>query len=165
MTCVLVDLSVASRHRNLRSPWPDPGRGIIRSELVEQIVGVNPPETLSEVESLCRASEVRLVAEIRRLDDERIAVPSPPAVAEPLAKAGREVRSAIERDYADLVNHLVQDDDLVRGLENLQVRIVRARQTRHRPVNDAAFPQSSIEPRIGAAPAGRHMTHRGTQRL
>src|SRR5262249_31067179 len=124
-----------------------------------------PPETLGQMERLGRASEVRFVTEIRRLDDERIAVPSTSGVAKPLSKPGGEVWPSIDWNDTNLVNHLVQDDHFVRRLENLQIGVVRPGQRGQRTLDDASLPQSSIEPRIGAPTTGRHVANRRSKRL
>ena len=60
-----------------------------------------------------RALQARLAAEVDRLDDERVAFPAAARVARPLAKLG--VRTAVGRDDAGVVHHLVDDHHVARA--------------------------------------------------
>src|SRR6185503_18202546 len=84
-------------------------------------------------------------AEVRGLDDERLAFPVAARIAHVEADAGAGVRPAIERDHARLVNHLVPNRDEARALHDLERVAVGAGQHRPRePACDAAIVQTEI---------------------
>jgi len=69
--------------------------------------------------------ERRVAAEIRGVDDERVALPPAARVARPLRE--RAVWTTVSRDDARVVNHLVQQHDVIRMLNDLDVLVVPAR--------------------------------------
>src|SRR5262245_48337243 len=74
---VLVDEAVGRRPRVLRAPRPGPRRRIVDRELVAQRVRASAREALDDVQVFARAAEAGLVAEVRGVDDQRVAFPSP----------------------------------------------------------------------------------------
>ena len=71
---VLVEALVRLRPGQLTGVWRGVV-GVLDRELVEQGGGVEPPEALDHPEIV--VGDVRGVQEVRRLDDERVAVPPP----------------------------------------------------------------------------------------
>ena len=65
---------------------------------------------------------VRPVREVARLHYKRVALPAAARFAVPLRDV--RVRAPVQRDDAPLVEHLVEDHDMLRGLEDLVVRVV-----------------------------------------
>ncbi len=94
-------------------------------------VAIDPPEAFDQAQVLAGASELHLVVEVRRFDDERVAFEATARIALPLADAVRHVRTAIERNHAHRAAHLGVDDDVGRRLDDLVVAVVAdARQER-----------------------------------
>src|SRR5262249_39276481 len=60
--------------------------------------GARPP--LDQMQVLPRALKVRLRAEVRHVDDERIPFPVTTGVTVPLADIGRQVRTSVHNDVA-----------------------------------------------------------------
>ena len=56
------------------------------------VVGPGPRPALDEVQVLARARDIGLRAEVRHVDDQRVALPMPARIAVPLADVGRQVR-------------------------------------------------------------------------
>ena len=81
--------------------------------------------------------------EVRRLDDERVAVPAAARVAEVLTNRRRHVRAAVERNDARVVDLLHLNDDVVLRLEDSVHAHVRGEQIRN-AVGDAAIGQREI---------------------
>ena len=100
---------------------------------------------------------VEPVVETLRLDNQCVAFPMTSAVTEPLPDLVINMGPPIERDNPRFVDHLHLDDDMVRGLQNLEVVVVGIRNHghRHRP-GDAPLPTVPVEPRVTlAAPRAR----------
>ena len=106
------------------------GGRVAHRELVAQRVGVDARDPLDQVQVGARPSERGLAQEVRGNDDERVALPAPARVADPLPEPVRQGCASVEGDDAGVVHHLVEDDDVVGGLEELHVVVVDAR--RHR---------------------------------
>ena len=71
-----------------------------------------------------------------------------------LAAKARELRAAVERDDARLVDHLVADHDVARRLHDLVAGVVdRRRQRPDHAARDAAVVEAAIRVRIGGAAA------------
>src|SRR5262245_64092469 len=68
VAAVLEDPRVAARHRHPRGPRPRERVRIVDRELVEQLVGAHPRETLDEVEPLAGTAEADLAVEVLRID-------------------------------------------------------------------------------------------------
>jgi hypothetical protein len=56
---------------------------------------------------------------VKRVDEERRAFPVPDAIAHPAAS--RAMRPAVKRHDTRVVNHLVEDDDVVLRLDQLHI--------------------------------------------
>ena len=63
-------------------------------------------------------ADARLIGEVRRLDDQRVAFPVAARVAHVLADLRADVRPSIERNDAGVVHHLVADRHFVRRLHD-----------------------------------------------
>src|SRR6185503_1681323 len=95
--------------------------------------------------------EVCLVAEIRRIDDQRIAFPTAARVSEILADALVEMRASVQRDDAGFVNHLVENDHAIRTLHDLDIAVVGGAGNPGETLCDTTLPQTAVCPRVGAA--------------
>src|SRR6202020_3241536 len=84
----------------LDRPRLRPHRRIFNGRDIFERIRRGPRPALNEVQVLARAAIIRLRAEIRDVDDERISLPVAARVAEPLGDAGREVRAAVHHDAA-----------------------------------------------------------------
>ena len=80
---VLVELLVARHPRVFAGPGPVPRLGIFDGEPVQQRLVVDAREPLDDFQLLARSVELRLVGEVRRLDDERVAFPPADRIAQP----------------------------------------------------------------------------------
>src|SRR5262245_34429950 len=96
-----------------------------------------------------QVAAIQFVVEVDGFDDQRVALPMTPRIAEPLADALRSVRPAVEWDDARFVDHLHLNHDVVRGLMNLVEVVVEIGNHRDRQRSrDAALPRISVQPRI-----------------
>ena len=100
----------ASSPRDFGRPGPGPGGGILDRERVVDRVRVDAREPLVDVQRRRGDSEPRLVVEVGRVDDQRVAFPVAARVAVPLADALPTWRTrAVDRESAARVNHLGAD--------------------------------------------------------
>ena len=97
------------------------------------------------------AADARLVGEVRRLDDQRVAFPVPARVAQVLTQALAEMRTPVERNDARVVNHLVGEDE---GVGRLQDPIAVAVRNRHHAADDAARDAPIVEREVLGAVEG-----------
>src|SRR4030095_16327071 len=87
-------------------------------------------------------SDARLVGEVGRLDDERVAFPAPPCGASILPDVRAHMRTAVQWDDSRIVNHLVADHDFVRRLQNpVAVPVDHRHDRANDPAGDAAVVQ------------------------
>ncbi len=84
------------------------------------------------------------IREVRRLDDEGVAFPAAARVAHVLANAGTDVRAAVERDDAGVVNHLVADDHFVWRLHDPETVAVEHREDPAHSARDAAIVEAEV---------------------
>ena len=98
---------------------------------------------------------VELAVEVQRLDDQRVSLPAPAAVAQPLADGAGGVGTPVQRHDARLVDHLHHQHEVAGRLEDLVVGVVQRRNHRGRQgARDAPLPVVAVAPRIGLAAAG-----------
>ena len=76
MTGVLENLLRRFPHRQRCAPWLRERGRIVHGELVQERGRVCPGEPLGEMQARARSTDIRLLREIRRVHDERIAIPS-----------------------------------------------------------------------------------------
>src|SRR5438552_467513 len=88
---VLVETLGRRVPRIFAGPRSVPRRRILDSEAIEERPRIDAREALDDVQVLARAAELRLVREVGRVDDERIALPMPDRVAHPFADGRRQV--------------------------------------------------------------------------
>src|SRR5258706_8505404 len=62
----------------LHRPWPCPHRRILDGDLICERPWAGPRPALNQVQILSRTPVIGFGAEVRHIDDERIAVPVPP---------------------------------------------------------------------------------------
>src|SRR5262245_33346789 len=74
--------------------------------------------------------EGRLAKKVSGFGNQRIALPAAARVPAPLAHVRPEMRTSVQRDYARVVDLLVEDDKVITGLEQLNVVVVRTRSHR-----------------------------------
>ena len=120
-----------------------------------------------------RPAEVRLVGEVGGVDDERVAFPASARMPGQILRSPTGMRAPIEGDDADVVHHLVADDDGVARLQDLEVGVVGRRDHRRPDVApaDAALGQRSRLRAVGDArpgaigdPRGLALSRLGSQR-
>ena len=150
----------AALHRQRHGEGARERGRIVDRVLVEQRVVVDAREALRQPQGGAgphraddgRVEAGRLIGEVGRLDDERITLPVAAGVAHPLPDAVGQVRAAVERHDARVVHHLVQDRDVVGGLEDLQVLVVARRHDRRSGVEaqEAALGQPAVLGAVGA---------------
>src|SRR6266566_1580761 len=90
----------------LCGPGSCPRRRIFDPELIADRVLGHAREALGQTHVLARALERELVREIRRFDNQRLALPMTAVAPRPLADVWRQVRTSVERNDADVVEHL-----------------------------------------------------------
>src|SRR5262249_40601585 len=90
-------------HRNLRGPGTCPCRFVFDREAVLNSLGIHSRESLDNSQVFTGASQRVFAVEIRRLHNQRVAFPMPARVTGPLRDASRYRRTAIGRDYPNIV--------------------------------------------------------------
>src|SRR5579864_4741389 len=108
MTRVLVHCLVGGCPRILASPRPRPRVRVLDGERVQQRVGVEPREPLSNPEVVARSAEPRLIREVGGLYHESVALPMADRVAQPTTYVRRQVFAA-DTDDVRVMDHLSQD--------------------------------------------------------
>jgi hypothetical protein len=79
---------------------------IVDCEFVEDGILVGPREALDQMQVLIGVAEVRLVREIGCVDYECVSLPMTARIAEPLTDIFRDMRTPVQRDDANIVDHL-----------------------------------------------------------
>ena len=97
-----------------------------------------------------RSPEITLGRVIGRIDDKGVILPVANGVTQPLPDALPNMRAPIQRDDASVVDGLHENRDVVAGLEDLEVAVVR-RLDPWRPECDAALGQASVFRTVSAA--------------
>src|SRR5688572_7129586 len=145
MAGVFVYLVLGLRHRYRGRPFPREGRRVVDREFVLDRARIGAREALDQAHAFRRPPETDLVGEVRRIDDERRAFPAAARITEPLPDLWSDMRTAVERDDARVVNHLVENHDISRRLENLVIVVVRTG-NHWQPERDAALPEAPVFP-------------------
>src|SRR2546426_5629585 len=125
VTGVLENPALALPPGNCGRPGFRPGCWILECDFVIDRVGIETREALDHMQAAGRTSEVRLVGEIRRIDDQCVAVPMAARVAEVLADALVQMRTPVQRDDSSFMNHFVENDHAIGTLHNLDIAVVR----------------------------------------
>ena len=148
---VLVDRPVGLRHRIRHGPRPRPRRRIVDREAIVERVGVDAREALDEVQILARSAEVRPVGEVRRVDDQRVALPAAARVAHPRAEARGEMRTAVERNDARVVDHLGEEQSRSSGVCTIWRLLLYGTGQHHfrQAARDAALHQAPVLVGVG----------------
>src|SRR5207245_5314744 len=111
-----------------------PGRGpchrIGDREFVEERLGGDAGETLDHMQSRAGSPEVRLVSEIRCVDDQRIAFPSSTRLSPPLPDVLWYMRTAVQRNDASVVDHFGEYHHVSGSLQELNIIVVSVRSHR-----------------------------------
>src|SRR6266702_7417401 len=102
----------SSGHRNLHGPRLRKRRRIVDGKLIEERIRIEAPEAFDEAHVLAGASESRLVGEIRRLEDQGIALPMAARVPLPLADMLWQMRTPVDGDDTGLMSHLDENHDV-----------------------------------------------------
>ncbi len=131
----LVERLVGSGHRQPGGPRRRVPRRIVHRELVDERVVRGSREALLEhqrraARAVPAADTIRIehrVAEVGGRDHQAVALPAAARVAQPLADAVRQIRAVSQPHDPGAVHHLVQKDHVLRGLEDLDVLVVRLR--------------------------------------
>ena len=90
-------------------------------ELIKERVRIRAREALDQTHVLARTLERKLVREIRRFDNQRLALPTTAVAPRPLTDVGRQMRTSVQRNDADVVEHLGENHHVSRNLHNLIV--------------------------------------------
>src|SRR5207253_7659761 len=83
-------------------------------------------EAFDQMQILVRSPEMSLISEIGRVDDQRISLPMAARIPHPLSNARRQMRTPVEGDDANVVNHLDQNRDVFGRLHDLIIIVVPA---------------------------------------
>src|SRR5262245_12191648 len=102
--------------QHLGGPGSRPRRRVIDGELIAERVFGHARETYRQPHVLACALERELVREIRRFDNQRLALPAAAVTSRPLADVCRQVRTAVERNDTDVVEHLRENHHVARSL-------------------------------------------------
>src|SRR5207244_3595972 len=89
---VLEEWTVGVKHRKLCAPRLRPRLRVFDSELVQDPVRGDAREAFDDVQRVAGSLDRDLVVEVRRVDDERVAFPSPARIAAKLANLVRNMR-------------------------------------------------------------------------
>ena len=98
------------------------------------------------------AEERLLVAEVRRVHNQRVALPATERVSVPQADTGTDMRPSVERNDPAVVHRLIENRHVSRTLHNLRARIVPARPGDF--TRDAALVRIVVQPRFGEDAVG-----------
>src|SRR6516225_7427493 len=119
-------------------PWLSPSGRVADGEaVVDAVVGDARP-ALHQAYVFCGSLEAHLAAEVGGFDDQRVALPMAAGIAEPLANSAIEMWPPVERYDARLVNLLLRDGHVTRGLDNLVVIVVAGGNARQGCADNAA---------------------------
>ena len=113
-----------------------------------------PPQVLIGQREVA-AHRVAVRMEVRRLDDERVALPAAARITKVLAHRGGKVRPAVERDDSRVVNFLHLDCDVLRRLHDAIDAHVRSKEIGE-PIVDAAIGQRHVLSGRRRASEARH---------
>ncbi len=127
---VFVERTVVLVQGNLSGPGLRPCCRIADREPVVDRVRGDAGQSLDQAQAVRRPPEVGLAREVRRLDDQRVALPMATRVAVPLPDMVREWWASVQRDDSRGVDHLHQNYGVVRCLEDLKIIVVEPRQPR-----------------------------------
>src|SRR5258707_1084361 len=111
-------------HGKLRFPRSCPGCWIFNREFVEDGVLVDACEAFDHVQVFTGSSEVSLIGEIGCVDDQRIALPAATRVAHQLADVWPQVRTAVQRYDAGVVDLLLENRHVSGTLLKLDIAVV-----------------------------------------
>src|SRR5207302_251073 len=128
VTGVLEDRTCRLLPRHLRRPGSCPGRRIVDRELIADAVLVHAREALGQPHALARALERELVREVRRVNDQCLTLPMTAVAPGPLPNAWRQMRTSVQRNDANVVEHLGENHHVSRSLHNLVIVVVGAAQ-------------------------------------
>src|SRR4029450_6421130 len=93
-------LLILPGHFLLHSPRFRPRRRILDGDGILDRLGVDAWKALHQAQVLSRRLEAELGREVRDVDDQRVALPAPPRVAESLADGGRKMWGSTHRGDA-----------------------------------------------------------------
>src|SRR2546427_6476233 len=110
--------------RHFCRPGSCPRRRIFDRELIADRVLGHAREALGQTHLLARALERELVREIRRFDNERLALPMTAGTSCPLPDVWRQMRTSVERNDASIVQHLGKNHHVSGSLHDLVVVVV-----------------------------------------
>src|SRR6266850_1729345 len=156
VTRVFKDRTYVLLPRHLCGPGSCPRRRIVDGELIAEGVLGRAGEALGQTHVLARAQERELVREIRRFDNQRLPLPATAGAPGPLTDVRRQVRAAVERNDADVVEHLDRNHHVAGRLHDL-VGVVVGPAEHWRPVaihqNATRTERLVLDGIVGAAPA------------
>src|SRR5207248_4299310 len=115
---VLEDPICSRLERDRAAPRPRPRLRILDGERVADRVRVDARETLDDVEPLTRAAPVGFLGEVRRVDDQRVALPASDRIAQPELDAGWRM-VAVHSNHTRVVYDLRVNQNVLRRLDDL----------------------------------------------
>ena len=142
---VLEERAVGPAKRHHRGPGGGEVGRILDRELVHHRIGIDAAEALYDVRVFRRAAKAGLRDEVVRLDHQRLGFPVAAGLTRPLPQA--EARCVVDRNDPRVVHHLVQNDDVTRRLQDVDVVVVRAGSHRRPRIEAEDAP-------VGKAPVG-----------
>src|SRR5947207_15278543 len=136
MTCMFENRATTLRQRKNSGERPRPGFLVFDSESVIDRIRVQPGETFGDSHVFASVLEGIFPVEVTCFNDERVAFPMTSRASDPLPDILRQLRTPVERDDANVVNHLRQDHHVSLSLNDLIIAVVarghhRWSRTRH----------------------------------
>src|SRR5262249_53261203 len=98
--------------RHFCRPRSCPGGLIFNCELITNGVISDAGEALDQAHLFAGSLECRPIRKVRRLDDQRLALPSAAGASRQLTDVSRQWRPLIQRDDANVMEHLDENHDV-----------------------------------------------------
>src|SRR5579872_3490960 len=150
MAGVLVDLIRSALQGNHQAPWFGPSPRISNRDFVLQAFRTGACEALHHMKLFARSGHEAGGFVVGGIDDQRVALPMAARIPQPELDRGWQMRTSIEWNDADVVNHFGLEGHCVRRLNNPRIALITRGQLR-RAVRYTTFLQGSILGAFGPA--------------
>ena len=142
MACVFEDTLSGGGEGDLKGPrLGERFRIFYRCSVTERVAGTG--QQLGDVQRFSAAPEMLLGVKIGGIDDQCLAFPLADGIAKPLPDAGWGMGS-VRADDAGVVDHFAQEQEIVRGLNELVVAVVEMGSNRRGGVGEAALGEAEV---------------------